>query len=187
MAHLAQRRFFERVKGLYLELFIGTKVLDCGSLDVNGSFRDLFDRCEYIGIDIAPGKGVDWVGSVADFIRHLDDGAIRSGSDSQLLTAVKKFDVIVSGEMLEHDETWQEDIQHMIDMLRPGGLLAFSCAGKGRPEHGTARTGNQWGTSPDYYRNLEKSDIKPFYSQFSEHAIFENDVDKDLYFYGIKK
>lgn len=179
MAHAAQHRFFERVKGLYLELFIGTKVLDCGSLDVNGSFRDLFEKCEYVGIDIAPGNGVDIVASVAQF----NDQYFNTPAEFQ----PKKFDVIVSGEMLEHDETWKEDIQHMIDMLRPGGLLAFSCAGRGRAEHGTTRTGNVWGTSPDYYRNLEKSDIEPFYDQFSEHAAFENEVDKDLYFYGIKK
>lgn len=177
MAHAAQHRFFERVKGLYLELFIGTKVLDCGSLDVNGSFRDLFELGEYTGIDIAAGNGVDWVGSVADYKKYMDGLEIKT----------PYYDVIVSGEMLEHDETWKEDIQHMIDMLRPGGLLAFSCAGKGRAEHGTARTGNVWGTSPDYYRNLEKSDIEPFYDQFSESAAFENEVDKDLYFYGIKK
>jgi len=180
MAHEAQHKFFEKVKDDYLEFFIGTKVLDCGALNVNGSFRDLFSSCDYTGIDIVAGKDVDHVTSVHDWKTKKHDGEIPQWP-------VGHYDVVVSGEMLEHSETWEEDIQDMIDMLRPGGLLAFSCAGKDRPEHGTRKTGNVWGTSPDYYRNLEKHDVNPFFGQFETCECIENTRDHDLYFYGIKK
>lgn len=39
----------------------GSRVLDCGSLDVNGAFRDSFSEHEYMGSDISPGRNVDVV------------------------------------------------------------------------------------------------------------------------------
>lgn len=179
MAHKAQQQFFENVKGLYPEHFEG-EALDCGSLDVNGSLAGMFHGSKYTGIDIAPGKNVHVVASVE---KYFSDNFTN---DDPVLN-MPLFDTIVSGEMLEHDEFWKEDFQRMIDMLKPGGLLAMSCAGKDRPEHGTTRTGNVWGTSNDYYRNIEKSDLEPFFDQFSEYDCMENRVDKDTYFYGIKK
>lgn len=172
MAHPAQKAFFESVKEKYPEAFKGVRVLDCGSLNVNGKLKDLFEDSSYVGIDIVPGDNVDMVKSVAQFKADMF-GA--------------KYDTIISGEMLEHDENWKQDIQNMIDMLRPGGLLAVSCAGKGRPEHGTRRTGNEWGTNPDYYRNVTREDVKPFMDQFNDWKIIENENDQDTYFYGIKK
>lgn len=180
MAHKAQRQFFEKVKDEHFELFIGSKVLDCGSLNVNGSFKDLFSSCEYLGIDIVPGLDVDLVTSVNEYKTKHHDG-------HDPVFPIGYYDVVVSGEMLEHSETWKRDIQDMIDMVRVGGLFAFSCAGRDRPEHGTRRTGNTWGTSPDYYRNLERSDMKPFFDQFETYECLENTIDHDLYFYGIKK
>jgi SAM-dependent methyltransferase len=44
-------------------------------------------------------------------------------------------DVVVSTEMLEHDPFWQQTLQAAAAHLRPGGLLAFSCASRARPEH----------------------------------------------------
>lgn len=177
MAHAAQKSFFNTVKDAHYEKFVCTRVLDCGSLNVNGTIRDLFiDPVEYVGIDIVGGPDVDIVASVAEFKDN------HFGHDG-----TQPFEVIVSGEMLEHDEFWKEDIQRMIDMLKSGGLLAVSCAGKDRPEHGTRRTGSEWGTNPDYYRNIEALDVEPFRDQFEEFYVIENTHDKDLYFYGIKK
>ena len=59
MAHLEQRRFFEQVKTDYPKFFQSVSVLEVGSLDINGSLRDLFQDCNYLGVDVATGKGVD--------------------------------------------------------------------------------------------------------------------------------
>ena len=40
MAHPEQREFILKVKEKYPEFFKGKKVLDIGSLDINGSARD---------------------------------------------------------------------------------------------------------------------------------------------------
>lgn len=98
------------------------RVLEAGSLNINGSVRDLFpEAAEYIGVDVAEGNGVDWQGWFADY---RDD---------------KLFDVVVSTEMLEHDPFWHTSVQAMIDNLKEGGLLIITAAAPGRPEHGTAQ------------------------------------------------
>ena len=59
MAHREQRFFCEAVRNTFPQYFNGKKVLEVGSLDINGSIRDLFQNCEYTGIDLGEGKGVD--------------------------------------------------------------------------------------------------------------------------------
>jgi hypothetical protein len=79
-------------------------------------------------------------------------------------------------------------------MTRPGGLVAFSCASRGRTEHGTKRTGknNSPGTQAvglDYYRNLNESDFKdtlPISSMFTDYRFWYLPTHCDLYFAGIR-
>lgn len=172
MAHDNQQKFFQKIKEKHPDFFDGKIVLECGSLNVNGSFRPLFSNCDYTGIDIVLGPDVDLV-SKAHEAPFFDES----------------FDVVVSGEMLEHDEYWKLSLQKMYAVLKHGGLMVISCAGKDRPEHGTARSGTGiWATSPDYYMNLEPKDIaevlKP--EMFSEFGFEENGHTCDTYFFGIK-
>jgi len=170
MAHQEQQQFFSMVKGISPGNFKGVKVIDCGSLYVNGSLKDYFEDSEYLGVDIVAGRNVNLVSPV------------------HKLEFNNEFDTVISGEMLEHDEFWKQSLQKMYDMCKSGGLIAISCAGKDRPEHGTTRTGIIWGTSNDYYMNLEPSHIKAVYKpeMFTEMHISENHTSKDTYFYGIK-
>jgi hypothetical protein len=76
----------------------------------------------------------------------------------------------------------------MYDTLRPGGILVITCAGIGRPEHGTHES-NGW-CSPgtlDYYQNLSNEMfgriLKP--NMFTEYYLSQTPV-FDLNFYGIK-
>ena len=184
MAHKEQRDFCIRVKEKFPEYFKNKKVLDIGSLDINGSNRDLFEDCNYIGIDVGEGKNVDLIS-----VGHLFDGP-----DDY-------FDTIISTEVFEHDMYYVETIKNIMRMLKPGGLFLFTCAAPGRPEHGTRRQGEwcaplllqiseEWA---DYYKNLEESDIRKiggFDEVFPDsHFELNNiylEIPADLYFYGIK-
>lgn len=177
MAHKEQNEWFQKIKAKFPDSFTGVRVIDCGSLDVNGSLADLFTESVYIGVDIVAGKNVDIVKPVHE-LDYKED-----------------FDVVVSAEMLEHDEHWRESLAKMYEMLKPGGLMAISAAGKGRAEHGTSRTGrgDVWGTSPDYYMNIEEGHIKGEYKLkdtpgplFTEWEIEYEPNHKDIYFWGIK-
>lgn len=152
-------------------------MLEIGSYDVNGSIRALFVSAdEYVGVDLDKGPGVDRVGfghEVADA-----DGA---------------FDATISGECFEHDPHWRETFINMARLARPGGLVAFSCASRGRPEHGTRRTDKTLspGTQHvglDYYRNLNETDFHdlPLADWFSAWRFWYLPTHFDLYFVGIR-
>jgi SAM-dependent methyltransferase len=169
MAHLAQKIFFENVKNQYPEFFLNKKVIDCGSLNVNGSLKSMFIDSEYLGVDIVAGDNVHMVAKTHE------------------LPYKEEFDVVVSGEMLEHDEFWKESMHKMYEMLKSGGLIAVSAAGEGRPEHGTLRTGNIWGTSDDYYKNVTVDMVKEAFEGL-EFSFFDvKHSGTDIYFFGIKK
>jgi SAM-dependent methyltransferase len=126
MAHQEQIHFCQSVREKFPHQFNNVNVLDIGSLDINGNNRYLFHKCRYWGIDIVDGKNVDMVISCQD---HLGKPQYES-----------HYDVIISTEMLEHDKSWNMDLQMMYWALKPEGLLLITAAGDGRPEHGTKNT-----------------------------------------------
>ena len=141
MAHAEQVDFCIRVRQRWPHLFQDKRVLDCGSLDINGNNRHLFTGGSYIGIDIAKGPNVDIVSRIHE---------IKGGP----------FDVVISTECLEHDAFAAMSIRHMIDLLADSGILIITCATTGRPEHGTAEH-EDWASPEtlDHYRNITPSDL----------------------------
>ena len=174
MAHLAQKNFCKDVKRKFPNKFKDARVLDVGSLDINGNNRFLFDGdYSYTGIDLGEGKNVDVV------------------CRGHLYKSDEKFDVIVSSECFEHDEFYRETLLNIYSLLKDGGLFLFTCATTGRPEHGTTRTSPA--DAPfvgDYYKNLEEKDIREVLDVeelFSNFEFRVNKTPQDLYFWGIKK
>lgn len=174
MAHRAQHHFFELVKEAYPDKFIWSNVCEIGSLDINGSIRGLFEYANYVGFDVAPGPAVDYAVYGED-VYYPDNS----------------FDITVSSECFEHAETWREIFGNMKRMTKRGGLVVFTCAGTGRPEHGTSRS--DVGSSPltvaagiEYYGNLTPADFKEEDLQGLDYQFYENTVSCDLYFVGRK-
>ncbi|MBA3781025.1 MAG: methyltransferase domain-containing protein [Nocardioides sp.] len=177
MSHAEQLAFFEAVVRRNTGLVTGARILEIGSYDVNGSMREGFAAAgEYVGVDLTPGPGVDVIG----FGHELSepDGA---------------FDIAVSGECFEHDPHWRATFENMSRMTKPGGLVAFTCASHGRPEHGTRRSDltDSPGTQAeglDYYRNLVAADFEtlPLSSWFSEWRLWTMPTTFDLYFVGFR-
>lgn len=176
MAHTQQIEFCKSVKKLFPDKFINVSVLDIGSLDINGNNRYLFEKYNYIGVDIGEGRNVDVVCR-----GHLYD-------------TEQRFDTVISTECFEHDEFYNLTIANMYRLLSPGGLLLFTCATTGRAPHGT-RHSSPWAAPfvaelSDYYKNLTEADIRPimdFDTQFSAYQFSIDTGSCDLYFWGIKK
>ena len=61
MSHPAQMQFVASLKERFPDYFIRKDVLEIGSLNINGSIREFFQQCVYLGVDIGPGKDVDLV------------------------------------------------------------------------------------------------------------------------------
>lgn len=174
MAHESQISFLLKVKALMAEKFKNCRVLDIGSLDLNGNNRYLFEDYKYLGVDIGYGENVDLV-----CCGHEVKDAYG-------------FDVVISTECLEHDQFWPKTLANMISLTKPNGLMLFSCATTGRPEHGTTRTSPA--DSPytnDYYHNLGIEEIDKaidFSKYFKQYEFIVHTTPScDLYFWGIKK
>jgi hypothetical protein len=170
--HKEQSDFCLEVKTMFPTSFNGVYVLDVGSLDINGNNRYLFEKSNYLGIDIIKGKNVDVVMPIHEY--KID----------------KKFDTVISTEMLEHDIFWKESIYTMYNLLKGDGLLVITCATTGRKEHGTLKSEPKASpATPNYYKNITKEMFEEVVGElgFSSHYIQINNISHDLYFYGIKK
>ena len=178
MAHIQQRNYLLKVKERFSQFFFGTKVVEAGSLNINGTARDFFNSSKlYVGVDVGAGPGVD---IVCDFSNFEPNGEM--------------FDVAISCEMLEHNPNWIDSFKKMIDVTRSEGLIIFTCATEGRAEHGTSRTSPSCspltiGIGWEYYKNLTERDFKEhfnFDTLFKEYEFSVDNIAKDLYFWGIK-
>jgi SAM-dependent methyltransferase len=178
MAHYQQLSFVSMLTNGLAKNYSGKKILEIGSYDVSGSVRSYFPGSDYTGLDLAEGPGVDIVCGGSDF----DDPS-------------EKYDLTISCECFEHNPFWFETFLNMHRLTKKGGVLIFTCASKGRLEHGTTRTtplsspGSQslgW----DYYKNLEQKDFEKkvdFDSLFSNYEFIYYKKTSDLYFYGVKR
>jgi len=179
MSHPEQLGFFEAVAAASADLLTGCAMLEVGSYDVNGTVRGIFGNAdEYVGVDLVEGPGVDVIG----YGHELD-------------YADATFDAAISGECFEHDLHWADTFTNMTRLTRPGGLVAFTCASRGRPEHGTRRTraDDSPGTQAeglDYYRNLtevEFAERLPLSDLFADHRFWYLPTSFDLYFAGVRE
>ena len=120
----------------------GKRVLEVGSLDVNGSVRGdimALGPAEYVGIDIRPGPGVDVLCDAGDLVAQFGEGA---------------FDVVVSTELLEHARDWRRVISNIKRVTAPGGVMIVSTRSYGVDFH----------RRPFDYWRYEKEDFQEIFS-----------------------
>jgi SAM-dependent methyltransferase len=178
MAHSQQAEFVGIVKRHLPWYFSGGRVIEMGSLDINGSVRSYFNAAEYVGVDLAPGPGVDLVCS-----SHEVD--LPAGS----------FDCAISLECFEHNPFWVETFLNMLRLTRGDGLVLTTCATTGRREHGTPRSSPE--SSPftvargwSYYRNLRERDFidrVELGASFADWLFIVSHESYDLYFVGLRR
>lgn len=131
--------FAENLKSKHIK---GKRVLEVGSLDINGSVRSYIESLEpdeYIATDMRDGKGVDVVCDVCDIVKMY-------GKES--------FDVILCLEVLEHVEFWREGISNIKNVCKPNGLILITASSKGFHWHGY----------PDDFWRYEIEDMQEIFS-----------------------
>ena len=178
MAHSQQFFFVNGVKQFLPAYFSGRSVLEIGSLNLNGSVRQFFSDCQYIGLDIGEGRDVDLVCHGENY------GA-----------AADSCDVVISCEAMEHNPQWQKTWLNMLRIAKPDGLVIMSCATHGRRQHGTAEFNPS--DSPlttaqgaNYYRNLTAADFQGIVNHdawFAVWGFYQDLSSHDLYFFGVGK
>jgi len=83
------------------------KVADVGSYDVNGTFKPLLEQWDYTGLDIEDGPNVDVVIEPYYF-------------------GEEQYDVVVSGNCMEHVEDLVQWADAIKDIVKPNGLLCIT-------------------------------------------------------------
>ena len=102
----------------------GKRVIEVGSLDVNGSLRPILESWQpasYLGVDVSAGPGVDLVCPCEELVARLGP---------------EGYDVVISTEMLEHVRDWRQAISQLKGVCAPGGLILLSTRSLGFPYHG---------------------------------------------------
>lgn len=94
------------------------RIVDIGSMDVNGTYEALFDDplWDYTGVDMEPGPGVTTV--------------VRDPYDWHELPS-ESFDVVISGQVFEHIEFPWLSILNVNRILAEGGLLCLIVPSRG--------------------------------------------------------
>lgn len=173
MSHAEQLRFFDDVQLLFPTFFHRARVLEIGSLDINGTVRNKFADCDYVGVDLGEGAGVD---------------VVARGED--LVYPDNSFCTVISAECFEHNQEWRRTFENAVRMCN--GLVVFSAATDGRAEHGTPRTTPE--DSPftsmlsDYYENVSPSEVLKFALDewFVAWELLVNPKSCDIYFWGLR-
>ena len=126
VAHDTGRLFFETYwRPSY------TRILDVGSMDVNGTLRDVVPSgAQYTGVDLEEGPGVDMV---------LVDPHRFPFPDSH-------FQVVVSTSCFEHDDMFWLTFLEMCRVLSDDGVIYINVPASG-PYHGYPR--DYWRFYPD--------------------------------------
>ena len=97
------------------------RILDVGSLDVNGSYRQLFSgpRWSYTGLDMASGSNVDIVLRTPYVWKEI---------------ASESADVVISGQAFEHIQYFWITMLEVARVLTAGGICCILAPSSG-PEH----------------------------------------------------
>lgn len=106
------------------------KILEIGSLNINGSMREynfinsnipwrqMIGNQEYIGIDLVYGPDVDYKMDAHDLL-------FKEGG----------FDLVICLDMLEHDSDIKKTLTEAYRVLKPGGLLLVTTVDENMGEH----------------------------------------------------
>ncbi len=115
------------------------RVCEVGSRFINGGVSDLF-LYGYVGVDIAPGPGVD---VVADFTAW---------------ETADRFDCVVCCETFEHTPAWPLIVSKAAALLEVGGTLITTAAGPGWPPHSAVDGGHL--RPGEWYENVDPDQLR---------------------------
>jgi len=156
--HQEVRDFILKTKKKYPKYFKNRNVLEFGSLDFNGTPREYFINCKYIGIDRTRGAGVD-----IQCNAHEYKG--------------KKVDVVITTEMLEHDKYAEQSIINGYKHLRQGGIFIGTAANINRKKH------YEFVGEDEHYKNISKDFIEKIAKKLkAKYYIEEDDKKLDIRF-----
>lgn len=145
--HYNNRLWLQDLKKEYPNNFKDCRVLEIGSLNVNGTARDYFENCDYIGVDRDGGLDVDIAVDARE--THFD----------------RQFDTLLILSVFEHDLDWKETLRHNLKWLKRGGMCFVCFGAEGNKPHMDI-----WAIVPhqEFLDECKKLDLKVLDAFFEE-------------------
>jgi len=151
--------------------FENKRICEVGSYNVNGTFRSVvekFNPCEYVGVDIENGPGVDVVCRAENLVQKFGEEA---------------FDVVISTFVFEHIRNWQECLSNLKRICKRGGLIIFAVPDNW-PYH--SFPGDYWRYGKDDIYNIfsdcEVQKVEELYKRRRGHSLIFSIVKKPSVF-----
>jgi len=142
----------------------GKRVIEVGSYNVNGSFRDFIaplEPIEYIGTDMRPGPGVDVECPAEELVNRF---------------GVESFDIVISTSTLEHVKNWRQAVSNIKDICRTGGIV-LTTAPSDFPFH----------TFPNDFWRYTPADLENIFSDFNILVLEEDPEPPSLAYLKARK
>lgn len=116
--HDSSRRIMKDFLTRYLPVDKPLKILDVGSYSVCGSYKDLMSASwEYIGLDMTDGPNVDVVPKDVYDWKEIER---------------ESFDVVISGQAMEHIKWPWKTFEEIDRVLKVGGLVCIIAPSSGK-------------------------------------------------------
>ena len=144
------------------------RVVEFGSRNVNGTARPLFPLTCYVGIDRAPGPGVD---VVCDACMWCPPAGFEP------------FDTVICSETLEHAENAGDVCGNAYMTLAHGGVMLVTAASTEREPHSAIDGGPL--QDGEFYRNVSAADLRKWLDRFGCVLIDESSPG-DVYALAVK-
>lgn len=122
----------------------GQRVLEVGSCNVNGSLRSYVESLhpkEYLGVDFAPGSGVDVICDATELVDRFGP---------------ERWDLVITTEMMEHVQDWPAVVSNLKRSIAPEGYLLLTTRSFGFPLH----------LYPDDHWRYETWDLRAIFRDF---------------------
>lgn len=166
--HPQPLEFFSRVRKLRSRAAFTGAVFEGGSLWMNGSAMDdvFADATSHFGVDWRAGKSVSAVSVLHEYATD------------------ERFDTVLMTEVSEHDPHWRLSLAKLVEVLKPGGNLWFSCAARARPVH------EKHVGIDEHYQGLDLTDVLPVLrelAEFDEIICVQNVAPADTYIAALGK
>jgi len=140
------------------------KILDIGSLDINGNMRTydflghpptwlqrVSSTQNYVGVDLLPGNNVDEV---------MDSHSLRFENES--------FDLVMCLNMMEHDSDPLSTLKEAWRVLEKGGTFLLTCSNDKHEPHG------ELGGGSEHYEGLTTKKLIQFLDQAGMSGCYEH-------------
>jgi len=141
-------------------------VIEIGSRYINGTIRTEFPGAVWTGLDMRPGRCVDWVGNALDYIPE------------------SLVDLVICCEVFEHTDQWSEIIAHAEKWIQPGGRFIITCAGPGRKPHSAIDGGKV--RAGEHYANITAAEMRPVIESAGLRVEICHEVKTDLQVFARK-